>query len=137
MNVLRSLTFSFAFYCKIASFGEFERSQGFFGKTHLFFLQRKADFWMFCEILLIHSHSSENLLPVAIFKKYSFFRKTHMFLEQMIEFSTVLRNLTYSLAFYTDLLHWATFQNNQGLFPKTHHFFPSKNLNFERFGKSY
>ena len=47
LNVLRSLTFSVAFYGKIASFSAFEKNQVFFGKTHRFFFQTKATFWRF------------------------------------------------------------------------------------------
>ena len=123
MNVLRSLTFSFAFYGKIASLSIFERIQEFFWKNPSVFPSKKADFWMFCEILLFHSHSSENLLPVAIFKKYSFFRKTHLFPEQMPEFSTVLRNLTCSLAFYSRFATLSDFSKKTRSFSKNSPFF--------------
>ncbi len=131
MNVLRSLNFPVAFYSKIASFSDFERIQVFFVKSHLFFLRRKADFWMFCEILLIHSHSSENLLPVGILKN-SFFSKT-CFLNKSPNFPLFWEILPIHSHPTTNLLHWAIFSKKIMSFFENQLLFLSKTLNFELF----
>ena len=135
MNVLRSLTFSVALWGKFATFSHFKKIQELFWKTHLFFCETKTSFWTFWEILFIHSHSSVNLLPVAIFQTLVFFRKSHLFfVKRGPEFSTVLRNSTYSVAFYSKLATFSDFKNTPDIFRKTQLFV--KSPNFERFRKS-
>ena len=135
MNVLRSLTFSVALWGKFATFSPFKKIQELFWKTHLFFCETKTSFWTFWEILFIHSHSSVNLLPVAVFQSLVFFRKSHLFfVKRGPEFSTVLRNPTYSVAFYSKLATFSDFENTPDIFRKTQLFV--KSPNFERFRKS-
>ncbi len=117
MNVFRSLTFSVAFYGKVASFSNFGKIQEFFGKTHLIFFRRKASFWLFWELLLIPSHSGVNLLPVEFFKNW-FFSKNPSFFEQKPEFSILLRNPTYSVAFYRKVASFSDFKNTLDIFWK-------------------
>ena len=63
---------------------------------------------------------SENLLPVAIFKIFRFFlEKPICFLrEKCPAFSTVLRNPTYSVAFYRNFATFSDFKNTLDIFWK-------------------
>ena len=117
MKVLRSLTISVALDGKFASLSDFEKIQEFFGKTILFFLQTIANFQTFWEILLSHSHYNEKLLPIASFKDFKFFfRKPICFLKKSPDVSTVLRNLTNSVAFYRKLANFSDFKNTLVIF---------------------
>ena len=117
MNVLRSLTFSVALCDKFATFSDYEKIQELFWKALLFFLQTIANFWTFWEILLSLSHCSENWLPVASFKFFRFFfRKPICFLKKRSDVSTVLRNLTNSVAFYRKFANFSDFKNTLVIF---------------------
>ena len=135
MNVLRSLTFSVALCGRFATFSDFEEIQEFVWKAHLFLCETKGNFWTFWEFLFIHSHSSVNLLPVAFFKILVFFRKSHLFfVKKGPEFSTVLRNPTYSVAFYSKFATFSDSKNTPDIFSRNAAFCQSPN--FERFRQS-
>ena len=46
---LRNNTSWYAFYCKLATFSDFEKIHVFLQKTHLFFFQKNPKFWAFWE----------------------------------------------------------------------------------------
>ena len=112
MNVLRSLTFSVAFYGKTSSFRDFEKNQEYFGETHLYFFETKAIFWGFSEILLFHWLSGVNLLPVVIFLKTVVFENPSVFrtkagifhcFEKSNPFNRILQQICYIERFFTKI----------------------------------
>ena len=82
----------------------------YFVPKNTFVLFFKTNFWTFWEVLLIESHSTRKLLPLVVFKKLKFFfDESISFFPNKSQFSTVLRNLTTSVAFYTKFATFGDF----------------------------
>ncbi len=112
MNVLRSLTFSVAFYGKIASFSAFEKKSSILWKNPSFFLSNESHFLTFSKNLLFPSLSGVNLLPVAIFLKTVVFENPSVFrtkagifhcFEKSNLFNRILQQICYIERFFTKI----------------------------------
>ncbi len=83
----------------------------------------ESRFWMFWEILLNHSHSGVNLLPVEFFKNWFFFEKPICFWNKSPNFPLFWEILTYSVAFYRKVATFSDFKNTLDIFWKNAAFF--------------
>ena len=132
MNVLRSFKISVASCDNFAIFSDYQNFMFFSGKTHLFFLM-KIKCWTFRELLLFLSHSTANLLSLAMLKSSCFFWKTSSSFSIKIDFGTFWEILLFLLHFTANLLNSAQFFNLKTIFPKTHLCFEKpQNLNVLR-----
>ena len=100
LNVLLNRTISVAFYGKLATLSNLKKFTITLGNPiYFFFFLKKIKFWTFWESLLFQSHSTANLLPLAIWKNLQFFfSKSLSFYLERTQFLNVLRNLTISWA---------------------------------------
>ena len=89
-------------------------------------------------ILTISVAFYNNFFNLGDFYKINFFSKKPYILFIIAKFWTFCEVLLFQSRFTTGLLRSAIFfGKNQFFFQKTHHIFPSKKLNFERFEKFY
>ena len=110
LNVLKSFTFSTAFYGKFAILSKsstwanlliFSLKNNFFHKINLLFL-KETEFCMFWEIELSQSNFEANLIPLELMKKksWSFLENPiYYFFEKTLSWQ-LLRFFTISAAFY-------------------------------------
>ena len=115
----------------------------FFPKNHNFFSKNtfvlfiETSFWLFWEVLLFQLHPPIKSLFSTISTK-SFFSKNPYNLFNFYKFEKFWEVLFFQSRFTASLLVSAIFfKRNQFFFRKTHHIFPSKNINFEGFQNFY
>ena len=96
MNVLLNFTISVAFYGKLATLSNLKKFTIILGNPIYFFFLKKIKFWTFWESLLFQSHSTANLLPLAIWKNLQFFfSKSLSFYLERTQFLNVLKILLF------------------------------------------
>ena len=133
MNVLRSLTFSVAFYANLLPPAVFKKLTIFLWKTNLFF-QKGANFSTFWEIGLIQLQPNTNFPPLAVFKKNTiFFRKTHLFHLIKTSFEGFEKSYFFSRILRRNCFFWRFWKKKQESFGKTHLFFFQTKANFWKF----
>ena len=101
LNVLRNVSVSVEFYCKVATFSHF-KVNSFFSENPCTFL-KQPKVWSFREMLVFQLDSTANLLPPANFYTFKIFvRKTHFFILKkpevwrfwgLLQFQSILRKL--------------------------------------------
>ena len=108
----------------------------FVRKTHRFYFKKSMKFDFF-EDCYNFSRLYGKFDDFAIFKDFSFSRKTEVFLNSpKSQHLNVLRNLTYSFKLYSKFVTISDFWKFQCFFRTTHLFLP-KNPIFESFEKSH
>ncbi len=103
----------------------------FLKKSHFFSKNpyisfNKNKFWTFWEVLLFHSRFTAKMLHFTIWKNSRILWENQLFFEQKPEYSTVLRNLTYSLAFYRKFATLSGFSKKSMSFSSNSPFFSIK-----------
>ena len=121
LNVLRNVTNSVAFYCKLATFINFLKNGIFFvEKTHPFFWRKTPKFWTFWEFLRFQWPCSATLLLLAVFwkKVTSISKNPSIFLIKKSKFLKFWEVLIIQLHLTVNLLPLTTFQKNHNFFSK-------------------
>ena len=137
MNVLRSLTFSVAFYANLLPPAVFKKLTIFLWKTNFFF-QKGANFSTFWEIGLIQLQPNTNFPPLAVFKKNTiFFRKTHLFHLIKTSFEGFEKSYFFSRILRQNCFFWRFWKKSKNRLEKPIYFSFKRKPIFESFEKSY
>ncbi len=127
------LIYSVAFFRKVATFSDFKSTLDIFWKNAAFF--RKPKFW---EILLIRLHPAANFSYLSIFKKSQIFIEKRIFFSSKTNFWTFWEILLIQLHSAVNFLTLSTFFRKLRFFFEKHIQVLSKEQPiFERFEKSY
>ena len=136
MNVLRSFTFSVAFYANLLPLAFFKKLTIFLRKTNLFF-QEGSNFSTFWGILRIQLQPTRISLFLAVFKGMTIFLEKPIYFIYQEQVLNVLRSVTFSVAIYGKIASFSNFGNIQGFSGKPIYFSFQEKPIFESFVKSY
>ena len=123
LKVLRSLTSLVAFYTNVLHF-QILNNWKKIPKTHLY-MKRNPKFERSEQSYFFRTHSTSNLLPLAIFENFVFFLENPCFFREK-QILHVLRNFTISVAFYVNFAAFSIYKNNQLFYQKNLLFLKNK-----------
>ena len=127
LNVLRNVSVSVDFYCKVATASQFFQFRNFCSKNP-FFILKKPEVWT-SENCYNFSRFYGKFAAFAILKDFSFSRKTEVFFNtSKSQNLNVLRNLTNSFALYSNFVTISDFWKFQSFYRKTHLFCKKHNF---------
>ena len=136
MNVLRSLTFSVAFYANLLPPAVFKKLTIFLWKTNLFF-EKGANFSTFWEIVLNQLQPNTNFSSLAVFKKITIFsRETHIFHLIKTNFERFEKSYFFSRILRQNCFFWRFWKKIKNRLEKPIYFSFKRQPIFESFEKS-
>ena len=135
MNVLRSFTFSVAFYANLLPLAFFKKLTIFLRKTNLFF-QEGSNFSTFWGILRIQLQPTRISLFLAVFKGMTIFLEKPIYFIYQEQVLNVLRSLTFSVAVYGKFATCSNFEKIKNSLEKPI-YSTLKHQIFEKFEVSY
>ena len=136
MNVLRSFTFSVAFYANLLPLAVFKKLTIFLRKTNLFF-QEGSNFSIFWGILRIQLQPKTISLSLAVFEGITIFLEKPIFFKYQKQVLNVLRSVTFSVAIYGKIVLSAILKEFKDSLEKPIYFSSKEKPIFECFVKSY